>query len=306
MADPREMLVAALSGGAGSVVAKLFTYPLEISKTRLMNKREDQTSADCIRELFKAGWYVGFKEKVFKSFVQKFVFFYLYEAMLVATLRAVDAVRKFQNVQHSSSPGTLCFLASGYLGEALGIPLFTPLEYEAVQVQNSPSRENAIAVIRRTVRTSGTAGFYRGWQVYLLCALQPMVQFSLVERAKAVLSKGLDRQKVQLSAAAAFWVGALTKAVASTLTYPINLGRVKIQSDSRGSGSKETASGDAAAEPNVFAVLRGVVHREGVLGLYKGLFNEIVEGLLGAALLLVVKEQVTASLRKGVHAAWKR
>ena len=48
-----------------------------------------------------------------------------------------------------------------------------------------------------------------------------------------------------------------------------------------------------------------VVAREGVRGLYKGLANEVIEGLLGAAILLLVKEQVAAGIRKGVYAAWR-
>lgn len=297
--DAREMLVAALSGGTGSGVAKIFTYPLEISKTRLMNKPGDQTSWDCLRELLRTGWYIGFKEKVTKSFIQKFIYFYLYEALLATTMQAANEIRKFRSLSALVRPSNASLLCSGYLGEALGIPLFAPLEYIAVQVQNSPSRESAVSIIQRTLRTSGMQGFYRGWQVYLLCAFQPMVQFTLIERFKAMILRGQDRQTAKLSVANAFWLGALTKAVASSLTYPINLGRVMIQSSTSGRTNGELKS----QETNIFRVLQGVVAREGVLGLYKGLANEVVEGLLGAAILLVVKEQVTAFIRKGVYAA---
>merc|ERR1711879_646534 len=106
-----------------------------------------------------------------------------------------------------SRPNSAALLSSGYLGEALGIPIFAPLEFVTVQVQNSPTRESAVSIIRRTLRTSGIGGFYRGWEVYLLCAFQPMVQFTLVERVRTLLLAGKDRQKVQLSVATAFWLG---------------------------------------------------------------------------------------------------
>lgn len=294
------MLVAAVSGGFGSAVAKVFTYPIEISKTRLMNKPFDQSNAECLRELMRSGLYIGFREKVTKSFIQKFIYFYLYEGLLSAALLLANRGRRRRGLKPATKPGTLVLLGSGYLAEALGIPIFAPLEYIAVQAQTSPTREGPLSIVQRTLRERGAAGFYRGWEVYLLCAFQPMIQFTLIERAKAFLLRGQDRQAV-LTAAAAFWLGAGTKAVASTITYPINLGRVMIQ------GQAEASSTDMsrAGKPGLFAVLREVLRQEGPAGLYKGLANEVAEGLLGAAILLMIKEQCTGLVRAAVHLAFR-
>lgn len=305
MADAKEMLVAAVSGGFGSGVAKIFTYPLEISKMRLMNKPSRQTSAECIQELLRTGWYVGFKEKVLKSFTQKFIYFYLYEALLISTMRITNSTRKLSGFEPMEAVGTVQLLASGYLGEALSIPISAPLEYVAVRVQTSLSKEGPMQIIKETIRDSGMKGFYRGWEVYLLCAFQPMIQFTIIERMKAVMLRGKDRTAV-LSAAQAFWLGALTKAVASSITYPINLGRVIIQGNAKRNGCSNTSGAiEDDSSSNIVTVLRNVVRQEGAQGLFKGLGNEVVEGIIGAALLLMVKEKVTVGVRGIVTTAWK-
>jgi len=283
-----------------------------------MNKKAHETTMDVLRQLWKAGIYIGFKEKVTKASVQKFIFYYIYEGMMLAIRNFSGAIQLRRGRPVTGEVGALGLLASGYLGEALGIPIFAPLEYVAVQVQTSRTREGPISIVRNTIRHSGIGGFYRGWQVYLLCAFQPMVQYTLIENARSILLKGQDRQKAVLTAGTAFWLGALTKAVAGTLTYPINIGRIIIQagrkahvtnghSTAEHNGNKtpktaDTGNDNYGSETNLFRVLAKVVQNEGVGGLYKGLTSEIVEGILGAAILLMVKEKITVAVRAVVYA----
>lgn len=229
--------------------------------------------------------------KLAKSVVQKFIYYYLYEGLLVVTQGVIDVLRHLIGLPIVGQVGMVALLASGYLAEALGIPIFAPLEFLAVQVQTSRTREGPSSVWKRTYRNAGLAGFYRGWRVYLLCALQPMIQFTLIEQAKALLLRGQDRRNAVLSSVAAFWLGAVTKAIASTISYPINTGRVLIQ------GSSDIG-GDSAIVP----VLARVLRDEGPLGMYKGWGNELLEGLFGAAIQLMVKEQVSQAMRSAVYA----
>lgn len=270
------MLVSATSGGVASGCSKVLTYPLEIAKVRLMSKAPEESARDVLARIHREGWFTGCSSKVSKNFTQKFVYFYLYEGLLQGYRRLFGP------------PGTAGLLGVGYLAEALGIPAFVPVEYVMVQVQTSADGEGALDVARRTLRKSGLAGFYRGWTVYLLCALQPSIQFTIVERVRRALLGDSTRP---LTTRQAFWLGALSKAVASTLTYPINVGRVVMQA------RKATGEENGLDSTNVFAVLRRIAEREGVGGLYKGLFNELSEGLVSAAILLAVKEQITASVR---------
>eukprot|EP00747_Dinoflagellata_sp_TGD_P220799 gnl/TRDRNA2_/TRDRNA2_92717_c0_seq1.p1 gnl/TRDRNA2_/TRDRNA2_92717_c0~~gnl/TRDRNA2_/TRDRNA2_92717_c0_seq1.p1 ORF type:complete len:315 (+),score=63.29 gnl/TRDRNA2_/TRDRNA2_92717_c0_seq1:38-982(+) len=301
----REMLVAALSGAWGSAVSKTITYPLESAKTWTMNKKSHETTAEVMKKLWETGIYIGFQAKVTKTVVQKSLFFYIQAGLMILAARISDSRRRARGLKPSGQVGTLALLLSGYFGEMLGIPLFAPIEYIAVQVQTSRTRESASSVVRRTLQESGIAGFYRGWQVYLLCAFQPMVQFALIERARARLLRGKDPATAVLSAGVAFWLGALTKAMAATLTFPINTGRVIIQAKVNGKPTGDKAAAlpmpDDEDTVNIFYVLAGVVRKEGVLGLYKGLLSEVAEGILGAAIQLMVKEQVTNVMRALVY-----
>jgi adenine nucleotide transporter 17 len=280
MASPSaltEMLVAATSGGVASGCSKVLTYPLEITKTRLMNKLPHQTTRDVLQQISsESGWFQGCPQKVTKSFVQKFVYFWLYEGLLLWWYR-------LRGARTSHTP---VLLLVGYLSEALGIPLFAPLEYVAVQVQTSRAGDGAVAVVRRTLREVGLSGFYRGWTVYLLCAFQPSVQFAIINRMKQTLL-GLDSTKA-LGSRHAFWLGAFSKAVASTLTYPINVGRVVMQASRGGTGG------------NIISVLVRIWTDEGLQGWYKGLPNELSEGLLAAAIQLTIRERITGTVRAAI------
>lgn len=304
---PREMLVAALSGAFASAAAKCVTYPLEISKTWLMNKKPDESTNDVMKQLWKTGLYIGFREKVTKSIVQKFVYFFLFEGLQAGALKLENILRRARGQKETAKLALAYLLISGYLGEALGIPLFAPLEYVAVQVQTSKTREGPVSVVQRTVRDSGMAGFYKGWQIYLLCAFQPMLLYPIQERAKATMLAGKGSGAV-LSAAAAFWLGALSKAIAASATYPINTVRVIMQASSKPKAAAiADEGGKPASEPskpdstNIVSVFSKVLREEGPLGLYKGLSGELAEGLLGAALQLLVKEKVLTGTRTIVY-----
>jgi len=307
------MLVAALSGAFASAAAKMVTYPLETSKTWIMNKKADETVDDVFKQLWKTGFYIGIREKVSKSIVQKFIYFFLFEGLQQGALRLDNAILRSRGKPATTKIRLAALLLSGYLGEALGIPLFAPLEYVAVQVQTSKTREGPVSVVQRTLREKGMRGFYRGWQIYLLCAFQPMLLYPIIERVKALMLAGKGEGAV-LTANAAFFLGALSKAVAGTATYPINTVRVIMQASSRKiDDSPKRASERASETPprkfskpdvgstNIFDVFTGIVREEGPLGLYKGLSGELAEGLLGAALQLLVKEKVTDATRMLVY-----
>lgn len=241
--------------------------------------------------------------------------FFLFEGLQQGALKLDNAFRRARGQPETVNLRLAALLISGYLGEALGIPLFAPLEYVAVQVQTSKTREGPVSVVQRTLSEKGVQGFYRGWQIYLLCAFQPMLLYPIIERVKAAMLRGKGEGAV-LTANAAFWLGALSKAVASTATYPINTVRVIMQASSRKSDDSPKRASEIASngdEPvrktskpdvgstNIFDVFTGVLREEGPLGFYKGLSGELAEGLLGAALQLLVKEKVTSATRMLVY-----
>eukprot|EP00928_Gymnodinium_smaydae_P024196 TRINITY_DN19658_c0_g1_i1.p1 TRINITY_DN19658_c0_g1~~TRINITY_DN19658_c0_g1_i1.p1 ORF type:complete len:320 (+),score=38.61 TRINITY_DN19658_c0_g1_i1:67-960(+) len=287
----REMLVAATSAAVAGAITKSMLYPLEMCRMWLISKKSDESVKDVLRQLWRVGVYTGFRMKCVKTVVQKFLYYYLFELTLLVAQRLN---RSRGRKESALSIGTL--LACGYLGEALGIPCFVPLDYLSSQVQTSKTKEGVVSVIHRTLRSRGVAGFYTGWRVYLLCALNPMVKQTLIEQFRAMVLKGQDRQLAVLGSGQAFWLGAFAQAISGTVVYPINVGRIMLQS----AGARE--GDDSAGSEGILHVLSRIAREDGIQGLFKGLSTEIAEGMLASSMQLVLKERVTRAVRSVIYA----
>lgn len=286
-----EMLVAALSGTVGGVTSKLTTYPLETIKTCLANKARHEKSLDVICQLLPLGIYRGIRLRLLRSVISNFAFFYLMEG--VARL-VKSAVRK---MSHMRTLPAVEFLLAGFCGDALCVPVLAPLDYVLSQVQTSKTSEGMVSVVRRVLKEGGAAALYTGWPIYVIASLRPAVKYALFEPVKKMLLRGRSRTAV-LSTAQAFWLGAATNALASTLFYPINAARIVIMSRRKGKDSE-----DKEVSNNVFSVMASIHREEGFGGLYKGLSSELAEGTLGSAIQLAIKERSTKGVRALVSKA---
>lgn len=102
----------------------------------------------------------------------------------------------------------------------------------------------------------------------------------------------LLKKQTQLTSLDAFVMGAVAKAVATTLTYPLQtvqsilrFGRHRLNPENRTLGSLK----------NVLYLLRERVRRFGLMGLYKGLEAKLLQTVLTAALMFLVYEKLTAA-----------
>lgn len=139
----------------------------------------------------------------------------------------------------------------------------------------------AVAVERR--------GLYRSLWASLLLTCNPALQFTAFEQARRrVLA---PRPGGQLSAAEAFVLGALSKALATGLTYPLIRAKVLLQAARP--GAPASLAGTAA----------GVVGAEGLGGLYRGLGVQLAKTVAVAALQLMVKEQAFGAAYLAVQRA---
>ena len=307
MASGVDMLANALSGASGSALAKCVTYPFESIKTSCMAKQPHQSTADVIAGISNRGWYAGLKPKISKSVTQKFIYFYLYEALSQLQRRATGG----------TAPSTAQSLLIGYLSEVFGIPAFAPLETITVQAQLSGDSMSQVA--RGIMQRKGWAGFFTSIDGYMLGAIQPSIQFTLYERMKAQALNGARPGACtgSLSVGQAFWMAAVAKFIAQTITYPFNLGRTRVQSG-REEGSCN-AGGDMTADdkgvlegaghapttlrpPTVLSVLARVLSEEGVSGMFEGWLPDVIQGVCDAALMMMAKESTTRAVTTAVHA----
>ncbi|KAK8111552.1 uncharacterized protein PG998_008009 [Apiospora kogelbergensis] len=246
----------ALSGATGTAIATCTTYPLSLVLTRLQAQRqlarEGVLSADekyeGIIEAFSRicagaedkeageGWkalYTGLTQDVTKSVLDSFLFFLFYE-LFQSRLRGPRNSRG-----NSRGLGVLGELAVGVAAGACSRALTTPIativaRKQTAAIVSDPDSDAAAAadlsvreIAASICREKGLAGLWSGYSASLVLTLNPSLTFFLQEFLKrAILSS--DRWD-EPGARLTFLLAAVSKAVASSVTYPFQIAKSRLQ-----------------------------------------------------------------------------
>jgi len=129
--------------------------------------------------------------------------------------------------------------------------------------------------------------------VALLLALNPALMFTLVERLTVALStfRGQDALLVPLAAKDLFWISGISKTFATFLTYPAIRAKVVMQ----------TVGGSG-----LWATFRQITEREGVGGLYSGVWMMSYKTVLFNALMMALKQKLSVFETKRKKLARRR
>lgn len=93
------------------------------------------------------------------------------------------------------------------------------------------------------------------------------------------------------SALEIFGVSAVAKLGATVVTYPLLLVKTRMQTVRKGSGTESQYASTLDAVSHVY-------NTEGLLGFYKGMHTKMVQSVVAAALLFLIKEEVTEATSK--------
>ncbi|XP_068660488.1 peroxisomal adenine nucleotide carrier 1-like isoform X2 [Aristolochia californica] len=138
---------------------------------------------------------------------------------------------------------------------------------------------------------------FDGLGISLLLTSNPSIQYTLFDQLKQRLLNGnqtltSESAPRSLSAFYAFLLGAVSKSIATCLTYPAIRCKVMIQaSDSEDETKRIQAKGPKTVANTFYTIWK----REGLLGFSKGLQAQILKTVLSSALLLMIKEKISRS-----------
>lgn len=124
-----------------------------------------------------------------------------------------------------------------------------------------PKRLSTIGTLLSLLQKEGPQALFAGVVPALVLVINPILQYTLFEQMKNAVEK-----KRRVTPGVAFFLGALGKLFATSVTYPYITVKSQMHVQS-GSGKKE----------GVTEALRRVVREEGYAGLYKGKFLFLVE-----------------------------
>ena len=143
----------------------------------------------------------------------------------------------------------------------------------------------------------GVQGFWSGYSASLVLTLNPSLTFFFFEAFKRTFLPRSQRQSP--SPQAIFLLAAISKAMASTITYPFSLAKSRLQSSS-GLDQREDSSTvklEGAYTPkyapsNIFNVILRIARTEGLSALYEGLGGEVMKGFFSHGITMIMKEAV--------------
>ncbi|KAL6970386.1 Peroxisomal adenine nucleotide carrier 2 [Sarracenia purpurea var. burkii] len=295
MAFDLESLTEATSGAIGSLVSTTVLYPLDTCKTkyqaevRIHNHRKYRNISDVFWEAISnrqvLSLYQGLVTKNLQSFISQFIYFYGYSFFKKLYLKRSG----------SKSIGTKANLVLAAAAGACTVVVTQPLDTASSRMQTSEFGKSK--GLWKTLSEGTWSEAFDGLGISLLLTTNPSIQYTVFDQLKQRLlkdqlskKKGAESSLDSLSAFSAFMLGAVSKCIATCLTYPAIRCKVMIQA------AELNEDGMKEARPKPRKTVSDAIHaiwkREGPYGFFKGLQAQILKTVLSSALLLMVKEKI--------------
>ena len=246
------------------------------------------------------GFYTGVVSDTSKTIADSFLFFLAYNFLRQTRIRSSKSSSSHLTIIEELSVGSLAGAFSKFLT--------TPIANIVTRKQTSSmlsardmgkdTEEGSLRSIASQIHAEkGVQGFWSGYSASLVLTLNPSLTFFFFEALKRTL---LPRNQHQSpSPQAIFLLAAISKAMASTITYPFSLAKSRLQAssglDEHGSLSNIKREGTYTAKKapiNVFTMILRIAQTEGLSALYEGLGGEVMKGFFSHGITMIVKEAV--------------
>lgn len=290
-----ESLLEATSGAVGALVSTTILYPLDTCKTKYQaevsghHQQKYRNISDVLWEAISTNQvlslYQGLGTKNLQSFISQFVYFYGYSFFkrLYLEKSGAKTVRTKANLIVAAAAGACTVLMT------------QPLDTASSRMQTSAFGKSK--GLWKTLSEGTWKEAFDGLGISLLLTANPSIQYTVFDQLKLRLLKGKLSNKTgtesspeALSAFSAFVLGAVSKCIATTATYPAIRCKVMLQA---AESDKDGTTKEAQPRKTVSDTIYSIWKREGLLGFFKGLEAQILKTVLSSALLLMIKEKIT-------------
>jgi len=312
---------AALAGALGGCFSTAVVYPLDVAKTRIQalpsdakEKSKDGLSMlSVMSRIYKQGGilglYRGFGATMLNTFSMQYAYFFFYSFVRTSYIQ-----RLTKKLPPGAKLPPLSTAAELLLGAAAGAlaQIFTiPVSVIATRQQvGRPERskmdiseevdDSFLGVAREIVAEEGVTGLWLGLKPGLVLTVNPAITYGVFERVKSLILLARGDLSTKMGPWLSFLVGALSKTLATIVTYPYIMAKVRIQArsaDSEDSVDSESKSKSPSyhhqhsRHVGALDILARVWKREGFVGWYQGMQAQIIKAVLSQALLFMSKEQ---------------
>ncbi|KAL8969186.1 MAG: hypothetical protein Q9183_002118 [Haloplaca sp. 2 TL-2023] len=284
----------ALAGATGAALANAIVYPLDIVKTRLQvqvkqkkgdleplttNDEHYTSSLDALRKIIDnegiTGLYSGIHGSLLGVTSTNFAYFYWYSVVRSLYLSS-------QKIP--SPPGTAMELSIGAAAGAVAQVFTIPVSVITTRQQTQPKgdKKGLLDTGKEVVHSEdGWTGLWRGLKASLVLVVNPAITYGAYQRLRELLFPG----KANLRPWESFFLGAMSKALATIVTQPLIVAKVGLQ-------SRPPPARQGKPFKSFLEVMSYIIEHEGPLALFKGLAPQVTKGILVQGLLMMTKERM--------------
>jgi adenine nucleotide transporter 17 len=284
------------------------TYPLTFISTRaaVETKNEQkstyQTIVDIIKREGVLGLYSGLNSSLLGIAITNGVYYYFYERSRETILRSRTGGGKGLSTLESMLAGLIAGSATTIISNPIWV-IQTSQAVRTLEDNDQPVFVKKLGfseTVQNILAKDGLGAFWRGLGPSLVLVINPIIQYTAFEQLKNLL---ITRRTNKLHAAGAavavavlsdldfLLLGAISKLIATSITYPYIVVKSRLQAG-------------AANALNYKSSLDGlltILQEEGVRGLYKGIGSKIVQSVLTAAILFAGQRRIFEITKRALH-----
>jgi len=283
-----EAFVHAVSGTAGGSISMTLFYPLDVIRTH------QQVGHDSIFALVKeegiGSLYKGLAPVIASLAASNFVYFYTNNLLKVL-------VRKFTGEKSVSVAQNLLVASlAGVVNVMTTCPMWvanTRLKLQSSK-QNSESQNKQVPYtglfdcMYRIYLEEGVQALWNGAGSSLMLVSNPTIHFVVYDKVKSIIDRRVKADgRKYLSSFEIFLTGAIAKALATILTYPVQVAQSRQRANRDRSGS---------TFGNTFKILADIFAKDGFLGWFVGMNAKLIQTILTAAFQFLCYEQIQRTI----------
>ncbi|KAL3470401.1 mitochondrial carrier domain-containing protein [Aspergillus californicus] len=289
-----DNIAHALAGSGGGILSMVLTYPLITLSTRAQveSKRAQSSTFDAIRRIVQregvTGLYSGLESALFGISVTNFVYYYWYEWTRSTFERAAEKAGRSKKLSTSESmiAGAIAGVATVLLTNPIWVintrmtARRSQLDEQSLPGAPNKQRASTFRTLLELLQKEGPTALFAGVFPALILVINPILQYTIFEQLKNMVER-----RRRMTPKDAFYLGALGKILATSITYPYITVKSRMHVASK-EGPNENLNGS----------LKKIVREEGYTGLYKGIGPKVTQSAITAAFLFAFKDVLYDSI----------
>jgi adenine nucleotide transporter 17 len=264
----------------------------------MIGKSTLQVAQAMIDEEGIGAMYKGIGPVLISLAASNFIYFY--------TNNMLKVVVKSYTGQKNVTTGQNLLIASiaGCVNVLTTCPLWVVSARLKTQKDKQRSSGNSLATkpykgfidgLYRVANEEGVGSLWNGCLASLVLVSNPTIQFVCYDWVKKIAEKRVHAQgRKTLSSFEFFILGAIAKAVATVLTYPVQVAQSKLRNSNRNAKADDEKTSGIRRYKNTLDCLIKIFHEDGFFGWYKGLNVKLLQTVLMAAFHFLCYESIVS------------